>query len=490
MSNEDDFVLPGDASPHEELVQFNASEEARHSREKFNLTNFISTPRTITALIVVSAVLVWIATYHDNGDVAQNSKRGLLSGAVIFLVFAVCEFPDSIFRRPHPLFWRFVMGVSLLYLLVLVFLLFQSLDSARHILSYIDPKLGVPLPERNYASDCRVYTPEDPVSKFRNIRDAVIDEFFIAHGLGWYAQTLIFRDTRLALFCSALFEFMERTFRHILPNFYECWWDSFILDLLLANNVGILCGHYTLKWLDLKEYNWIGITKPSDNNNESEKVNTDGEKISTSKHENGTKKGNGNETLFGYFLPKSWTRYNWGIFSNWKRFLHYLFLIFMTEFISLSVFALKALLWIPPPHPIVVFRLALICFIVAPALREYYQFVIDPSVKSLGINAWLCLAIAIFEGLIIFKWTRGMTFEPFPKAVKYSWFAAFAVIAVFFFTYFPYRAYLKSKNAKMYDGNKKKEGKVVVIANEEEEEDKDKKKKKKPVNKNKKQKQN
>lgn len=448
METEDDFVLPGDASPHEELEQFNASEEARHSREKFNLTNFISTPRTISALVIVSLVLVYVATFHDAGNTAENTKRGLLSGAVIFLVFAVCEFPDSIFRRPHPLFWRFIMGISLLYLLVLVFLLFQSLDDARHLLSYIDPKLGVPLPERNYAADCRVYTPEDPVSKFRNIHDAVIDEFFIAHGLGWYAQTLIFRDTRLALFCSALFEFMERTFRHILPNFYECWWDSFILDLLLANNAGIICGHYTLKLLDLKEYNWIGITKPSNTNNNANNNNNNNGEIKKRKSYN---------SIFEVFLPKSWTRYNWGIFSNWKRFLHFLFLIFMTEFISLSVFALKALLWIPPPHPIVVFRLALICFIVAPALREYYQFVIDPSVKSLGINAWICLAVAVFEGLIIFKWTRGMTFEPFPKAVKYSWFVAFAVIAIFFFTYFPYRAYLKKKNAQMMKKEKKEE---------------------------------
>ena len=145
----------------------------------------------------------------------------------------------------------------------------------------------------------------------------------------------------------------------------------------------------------------------------------------------------------------------------------------MTELISLSVFALKALLWIPPPHPIIVFRLILISLIVAPALREYYQFVIDPSVKSLGINAWLCLAIAVFESLIIFKWTRGMTFPPFPPAVKYSWAVVFAVLTLFFFTYFPYRAYLKNRNSK----------KTISTEKQQQQQQKQQKNKKKKVTK-------
>lgn len=45
----------------------------------------------------------------------------------------------------------------------------QSVDDARELLRRLDPSLGKPLPERSYANDCRVYTPEDPVSNFRNI---------------------------------------------------------------------------------------------------------------------------------------------------------------------------------------------------------------------------------------------------------------------------------------------------------------------------------
>lgn len=32
--------------------------------------------------------------------------------------------------------------------------------------------------------------------------------------------------------------FFQLTFRHMLPNFNECWWDSIILDILICNWFG------------------------------------------------------------------------------------------------------------------------------------------------------------------------------------------------------------------------------------------------------------
>ena len=39
---------------------------------------------------------------------------------------------------------------------------------------------------------------------------------------------LIVRDVKICLFMSFLFELMEFTFEHWLPNFKECWWDHVI----------------------------------------------------------------------------------------------------------------------------------------------------------------------------------------------------------------------------------------------------------------------
>lgn len=64
------------------------------------------------------------------------------------------QFRDGPFIRPHPAFWRIALGMNLLYELALVFLLFQDLHSARRMMTFLDPALNVPLPEKSYAENC------------------------------------------------------------------------------------------------------------------------------------------------------------------------------------------------------------------------------------------------------------------------------------------------------------------------------------------------
>ena len=88
----------------------------------------------------------------------NSSKPLSLSGAyaaiAAFLLFSIIQFRDGPFIRPHPVFWRLILGVNLLYELALVFLLFQDLKTARHMMTYIDSNLGVPIFEKDYAKDC------------------------------------------------------------------------------------------------------------------------------------------------------------------------------------------------------------------------------------------------------------------------------------------------------------------------------------------------
>ena len=82
------------------------------------------------------------------------SLSGVYAAIAAFLMFSMIQFRDGPFIRPHPAFWRMILGANLLYELALVFLLFQDLKTARHMMTYIDSNLGVPLPEKNYAEDC------------------------------------------------------------------------------------------------------------------------------------------------------------------------------------------------------------------------------------------------------------------------------------------------------------------------------------------------
>ena len=119
-------------------------------------------------------------------------------------------------------------------------------------MTYLYPDLGQPLPERSYADSCDIYTPNDPESNFRNLRDTILDEFILAHVIGYIGKAILFRDMKLCWLLSLFFELMEITFQHWLENFKECWWDHIIVDVLVCNNIGIILGLYICDYLNMK----------------------------------------------------------------------------------------------------------------------------------------------------------------------------------------------------------------------------------------------
>lgn len=73
---------------------------------------------------------------------------------VSFLYIGALMFKSGPFIRPHPLFWRLILSASVLYLLIIIFLLFQDINDARQLIGFIDSSLGKPLEEKSYAVDC------------------------------------------------------------------------------------------------------------------------------------------------------------------------------------------------------------------------------------------------------------------------------------------------------------------------------------------------
>lgn len=141
------------------------------------------------------------------------------------LAFSCAQFPGTVIKKPHPLFWRLVLGLMTFYSLLLIYLFLQPLNDARGLLKLFDENFGVPLDEKNYALDCAVYTPSNPRGNFANIKDAVLDIYFVAHFFGWWIKMMIMRDVTLCWIGSVTFEIIEITFQHWIPNFWECWWD-------------------------------------------------------------------------------------------------------------------------------------------------------------------------------------------------------------------------------------------------------------------------
>jgi phosphatidylserine synthase 1 len=48
-------------------------------------------------------------------------------------------FPNGPFIRPHPIIWRIVFGISVIYTLTLQFTLFQNYTDVKRVLSWFDP---------------------------------------------------------------------------------------------------------------------------------------------------------------------------------------------------------------------------------------------------------------------------------------------------------------------------------------------------------------
>jgi phosphatidylserine synthase 2 len=360
-------------------------------------------------------MLLYFAIYRTSESTETNIKNGIFASICIFLLYCSLQLNDSFFIRPHRAVWRVVKGISIVYLLFIVFLLFQTPEYSRQFFTFFDSDLGKPLPEKSYASDCRIYTPENNQSKFYNLRSNIFDEFIIAHFLGWFGKALIFRDWYLSWFMSIWFEVLEKSLKHVLPNFAECWWDHIVLDILVCNGMGIWCAHKLLNYFEATQYNWMGIN----NNNESI---------------------GGFRKVFKQFMPVQWTKFEWDFLSSPRRFFGTILFLTIGSVIELNCFFLKFVLWHPPPHFLVVNRLVIWWLISLPASREYYEFVNNPNCKKLGTMAWLAFATVGIETLLWIKCSTGqfLHVHGHPPIIVGVWTIGILGLALFAFLRFVY----------------------------------------------------
>ncbi|KAL0961514.1 hypothetical protein HGRIS_006455 [Hohenbuehelia grisea] len=360
---------------------------------------FFYKPITLTALSVALAVLAYVATTQDVLEEGRDKRRvGVYAAISAFLLFSMLQFRDGPFIRPHPSFWRMALGINLLYELAMVFMLFQDLNSARMMLTYIDPNLGVPLPEKSYAENCALTT--------KNIWNA-LDIFCVAHALGWFGKAMILRDYWFCWILSIAFEFAEYSLQHQLANFAECWWDHWILDVLLCNWIGTYLGMKVCQYLEVKPYEWRGLRQHRGLRSKARRV-------------------------ISQFSPHDFTSFKWGTASDFTHYFTVVMLLAVFLAAELNPFYLKTLLWMEPDHPIIILRLAFIFICALPAVRELFQYINDPRrAVRMGQHVWLLFATVMTELLVIMKWSKGQFTEPFPAKVKWGWTVGAALLVLY-----------------------------------------------------------
>ncbi|ONM30493.1 CDP-diacylglycerol--serine O-phosphatidyltransferase 1 [Zea mays] len=363
-------------------------------------------PRTISLLLMGTCFLIWASGALDperssSADRVSSVKRGVFAMIAVFLAYSFLQAPSTEERQ----------NVVIMSFHIFMNFVLQTRDDARQFMKYLHPDLGVELPERSYGTDCRIYVPDHPKSRFNNVYEIIFDEFVIAHILGWWGKAIMIRNQPLLWVLSIGFELMELTFRHMLPNFNECWWDSIVLDILICNWFGIWTGMRTVRYFDGRTYEWVGLSRQP---NIISKV----------------------KRMLGQFTPAQWDKDEWHPTRGPWRFIQVLSLCVVFMAVELNTFFLKFCLWIPPRNPLIVYRLVLWWLIAIPTIREYNTYLQDSKpFKKVGSFCWLSLAICIVELLICIKFGHGLFPKSMPSWLITFWSAVALLLVLFVWTW-------------------------------------------------------
>ncbi|UYV60293.1 PTDSS1 [Cordylochernes scorpioides] len=353
---------------------------------------------------ILSHVSVCVCCRED-GKIEDNIWAGMLCVVFFFLIVSVLAFPNGPFTRPHPAIWRIVFGLSVIYLLVLIFILFQNYSTIKSIILWFYPdlkdfridneKLSIEVGDdpdwwvQEYGVNCSNITLE----KIWNHMDV----FALGHIVGWTMKAMLIRHYGICWTISVTWEITEIAFAHLLPNFKECWWDALILDVLLCNGMGISSGMFICKILEMRTYKWESIKD----------IQTTTGKIRRAVLQFTPARYCTSHSLMVTFADTcgySWTHVRWlDPNSTYMRFLAVAELVIFWQVTELNTFFLKHIFEVPPGHPLSVGRLVLIGLIVSPTLRQYYVYVTDTRCKRVGTQCWVFGAITLTEALICIK---------------------------------------------------------------------------------------
>lgn len=383
------------------------------------------TKESLAVKLVIFISIIAAASEYINSfeTVDEKIRAGLLALNVIGLFLAFVALPEiKLGPWAIQLFFKIVQSAVFVYFVNLVFVIMFDSEMTRYWLSAIDPELSFPLAEHDYAADCRVYTPENPDSRFANIKDNV-DMFVSAHLFGWLVKSLIFRNNALCWTMSIGFEFYEMAFRHWLPNFTECWWDTWVLDVFGCNLAGILLGNYIQTKFNMEKFHWFF------------------DPLDDTKDQPAWKR-----LWFALTNTEAYTtRGKWNFLASPSKFLTVLFAVWQCSLVDLSYFFNKAQLDIPSTHTILALRTIPIGFYSIVVIFQLYHHARDTAPdKRVPFDLALAQFIQIAELILFAK-----NFKPeFYAASSPSFFKAlWMLLGAVLFAGFSYSCYNHKKTA-------------------------------------------
>ncbi|SBT77489.1 phosphatidylserine synthase, putative [Plasmodium ovale] len=321
------------------------------------------------SIYVLGGLLIISLSLSYTNDFLYFKTRIIISSVLFFLniLSLLYVFTKHVISIHKDIITLTVVLFTSCYYPVLLFLNYYSTDEIRWMLRYVNPHIQFHPVENNYMENC--YTLDSVMDKF--------DIFVIAHFCGWFVKTLAIRDFFILNINSVMFELIELKFQHLLPNFYECWWDHIILDVLGCNLLGILFCFLFMKYFNLPLYDWTISLKNKPN------------------------KKNIIFPALDRLLRK--------MFKNSISMLVQIFLCFIMNLSDLNIFFLKAQLQFLPTSYIVYMREAFVILITLnAAIHFYYSISKEINIKRV-LYIITTFSILSLELLLSIRWRHNLT---------------------------------------------------------------------------------
>lgn len=358
--------------------------------------------------------MIWASNFTSTYTTFESKIKvayALFNIAMVAAGLLVLPTPD--YSSPLKYAYKLILSLGVVWSLNVMFVAFLDKAAAHQFLVFLDSSLATPLTERDYATDCRVYTPENPDSKFANISSAM-DIFILAHLIGWFFRAIMFRNNLLVWTLSILFEVYELTFRHWLPNFYECWWDHLFLDVFGCNMLGIFLANWVMNKLKFEKFHWFFMpTEDSENRPYLQR--------------------------FWYSLTQVKPfveKREWHFLASLKNYLIVLWIIGLTSLADLSNFFNKSMLGIPPNHWILGIRIWICAFFCILATSDFYKYAQQKEGhRKASLSMYVTHFILIGEGTILWRNYEPSYFEAKTPFHVIAFWCGMSAVLVGFGTY-------------------------------------------------------
>ncbi|KAF4663757.1 hypothetical protein FOL47_005568 [Perkinsus chesapeaki] len=351
--------------------------------------------RQVAFAIIFFSIVAYVS-YRSSLETFDGTDSARAAVGMVFLtviIYSVLQTRDGLMVRPHPALWRAIHGAILVYMIILVILLGNSISSSPAV-HLIYPEIhGGPEAVLANIVDAEPGSHNSLISfdhlhcelTFSHILRSITNIWFAAHVVGYWAKMCLFRDWSMCWMYSFAFELAELGLVWVIPEFQECWWDSLLMDVFGANFLGMCLGRLTLSYLECQTYTW-------------ESTGIEG---SPKPCRGGQGIGRRLKRAVLQFTPYSWSRYDWPRdASHWVlsqvAWLQ-CYILELNSFFLIHAFALK------PSHIFCPVRQLALAFHGAQAVPEWYEY-IKGRTKRIGHNVWLLSCVTVLETIICIRY--------------------------------------------------------------------------------------